>query len=214
VTQHDADDPQGAAVIARGPRRPPEGGGLAVLVVVTVLAWLAAPQAHRLRPVVDQLRRADLPALPLPRLPAPPPGAGGGRGGRVCPVAGRFTYGSGWGAPRDAGARQHQGIDLLAPAGTRLVAVEDGRIGPRWGHDGGNAGIRLWLVGDSGTHYFYAHNQRNHVTPGQRVHRGQVLAEVGTTGNAAHTPPHVHFEVHPGGGPAVNPDATVRRWCR
>jgi peptidoglycan LD-endopeptidase LytH len=201
--------PEGAAVIARGPRRPPEGGGLAVLVVVTVLAWLAAPQAHRLRPVVDQLRRADLPTV---RLPQPPPAAGAG--GRVCPVADRFTYGSGWGAPRDGGARAHQGIDLLAPRGTRLVAVEDGRIGPRWGHDGGNAGIRLWLYGDSGTHYFYAHNHRNHAKPGQRVRRGQVLAEVGTTGNAARTPPHVHFELHPRGGPAVNPDATVRRWCR
>jgi cell wall-associated NlpC family hydrolase len=64
-------------VIARRPRRPPEGGGLAVLVVVTVLAWLAAPQAHRLRPVVDQLRRADLPAIHLPRPPAGSPTAGG-----------------------------------------------------------------------------------------------------------------------------------------
>jgi murein DD-endopeptidase MepM/ murein hydrolase activator NlpD len=195
-------------VIARG-RRPAEGGGLAVLVVVTLLAWLAAPQAHRLRPVVDQLRRADLPGIRLPRPPAPPPASGAG--GRACPVAGRIAYGSGWGAPRDG--HTHQGIDLLAPAGTRLVAVEDGTIGSRWGDDGGNAGIRLWLHGDSGTHYFYAHNRRNLVRPGQRVRRGQVLAEVGTTGNAARTPPHVHFEVHPRGGPAVNPDAAVRRWC-
>jgi NlpC/P60 family len=59
-------------VIARPPRRPPEGGGLAVLVVVTVLAWLAAPQVHRLRPVVDQLHRGDVPGI---RLPAPPPAA-------------------------------------------------------------------------------------------------------------------------------------------
>jgi hypothetical protein len=65
-------------VIARPPRRSPEGGGLAVLLVVTILAWLAAPQAHRLRPVVDQLGRADLPAIRLPRLPAAPPAAGGG----------------------------------------------------------------------------------------------------------------------------------------
>jgi murein DD-endopeptidase MepM/ murein hydrolase activator NlpD len=202
-------------VIARPPRRPAEGGGLAVLVVVTVLAWLAAPQAHRLRPVVDQLRQADLPAIRLPRLPAPPPTRStGGAGGRVCPVAGQFTYGSGWGACRDGCSRRHQGIDLLAPRGTRLVAVEHGRIGSRWGHDGGRAGIRLWLVGDSGTHYFYAHLDRITVRAGQRVHRGQVLAEVGNSGNAAHTPPHVHFELHPRGGPAVNPDATVRRWCR
>jgi murein DD-endopeptidase MepM/ murein hydrolase activator NlpD len=197
-------------VTARPPRRHPEGGGLAVLVVVTVLAWLAAPQAHRLRPLVDQLRHGDLPGIRLPRLPAPPPAR---VGGRACPVAGRFAYGSGWGAPRDGGARRHQGIDLLAPRGTRLVAVEDGRVGPRWGHDGGRAGIRLWLHGDSGTHYFYAHNRRNLARPGQRVRGGQLLAEVGNTGNAAGGPPHLHFEVHPRGGAAVNADALVRRWC-
>jgi hypothetical protein len=60
-------------VIARGPRRSPEGGGLAVLLVVTVLAWLVAPQPHRLRPLVDQLRRADLPAIRLPQPPASGP---------------------------------------------------------------------------------------------------------------------------------------------
>jgi hypothetical protein len=79
-------------VIARPPRRPPEGGGLAVLVVVTVLAWLAAPQAYRLRPVVDQLRRGDLPAVRLPRLPAAPPlrppaVGGGGRAARAVAFA-------------------------------------------------------------------------------------------------------------------------------
>jgi cell wall-associated NlpC family hydrolase len=63
-----------------------------VLLVVTVLAWLAAPQAHRLRPLVDQLRRADLPAIRLPRLPAVPlplhPSArGGGRAGRAVAFA-------------------------------------------------------------------------------------------------------------------------------
>jgi cell wall-associated NlpC family hydrolase len=68
------------AVIARPPRRSSEGGGLAVLVVVTILAWLAAPQAHCLRPVVDQLRRGDLPTirLPAPRPAARPPAVGGG----------------------------------------------------------------------------------------------------------------------------------------
>ena len=65
-------------MIARPPRRAPEGGGLAVLVVVTILAWLAAPQAHRLRPLVDQLRQGELPAIRLPRLPAAPSAAGNG----------------------------------------------------------------------------------------------------------------------------------------
>jgi cell wall-associated NlpC family hydrolase len=62
-------------------------GGVTVLVVVTVLAWLAAPQAYRLRPVVDQLRRADLPTIRLPRPPATPlpvrPPAAGASGGRA-----------------------------------------------------------------------------------------------------------------------------------
>jgi cell wall-associated NlpC family hydrolase len=69
-------------VIARPPRRPAEAGGVAVLVVVTVLAWLAAPQAHRLRPLVDQLRHGDLPAIRLPARPPvarPPAASAGGR---------------------------------------------------------------------------------------------------------------------------------------
>jgi cell wall-associated NlpC family hydrolase len=53
---------------------------LAVLVVVTVLAWLAAPQAHRLRPLVDQLRQGELPTI---RLPALPPAGGAGDDARA-----------------------------------------------------------------------------------------------------------------------------------
>jgi cell wall-associated NlpC family hydrolase len=60
------------------PRRRSALGGVTVLVVVTVLAWLAAPHAHRLRPVVDQLRRGDRSAIRLPQLSPPPPAAGGG----------------------------------------------------------------------------------------------------------------------------------------
>jgi cell wall-associated NlpC family hydrolase len=78
-------------VIARPPRRPPEGGGLAVLLVVTITAWLAAPQAHRLRPLVDQLRQGTLPAVHLPALPPatrpPAAGAGGGRAARAVAFA-------------------------------------------------------------------------------------------------------------------------------
>jgi hypothetical protein len=58
------------------PRRRPALRGVTVLLVVTVLAWLAAPQAHRLRPLVDQVRRADLLGIRLPRLPAPSPAPG------------------------------------------------------------------------------------------------------------------------------------------
>jgi murein DD-endopeptidase MepM/ murein hydrolase activator NlpD len=197
-------------VIARpAPGRPAPGGGLAVLVVVTVLATLAAPQLGRLRPLVDQLRQGDSPAL-FPRLRPPAGGAGGG----VCPVKGPVRIGQGWGAPRDGGRRRHQGIDLLAPAGTPLVAVASGHITRLSNTDRGRGGISLRLRDARGTAYYYAHNHHNLVRLGQRVHVGQLLARVGATGNARGGPPHLHFQIHPGGGRPVSPDAVVRRWCR
>jgi murein DD-endopeptidase MepM/ murein hydrolase activator NlpD len=192
------------------PGRPAPGGGLGVLVVVTVLAVLAAPQLGRLRPLVDQLRQADPPRL-LPHRPTPP--QRDPRGG-VCPVKGPVRIGQGWGAPRDGGRRRHQGIDLLAPAGTLLVAVASGHITRLSNLDRGRGGISLWLRDTRGTAYYYAHNQHNLVHLGQRVRAGQLLARVGATGNAKGGPPHLHFQIHPGGGRPVSPDALVRGWCR
>jgi murein DD-endopeptidase MepM/ murein hydrolase activator NlpD len=186
------------------------GGGVLALAAVLALLVLAAPQAHTLRPLVDQLRRVG--ALPSVALPTAP-GARGGTDGRVCPVRGRVRIGQGWGAPRDGGRRRHQGIDLLAPAGTPLVAIADGTITRAANLERGRGGISLRLRDRRGTSYYYAHNQRNLVRVGQRVHRGQVIALLGATGNARGGPPHLHFQIHPGGGPPVNPDATVRRWC-
>jgi murein DD-endopeptidase MepM/ murein hydrolase activator NlpD len=196
-------------VIARPvPGRPAPGGGLAVLVVVTVLAVLAAPQLGRLRPLVDQLRQADAPSV-LPHRPTPRPSDD-----RVCPVKGPLQIGQGWGAPRDGGRRRHQGIDLLATTGTPLVAVAAGHISRLSNRDRGRGGISLWLRDRRGTAYYYAHNQHNLVRLGQRVQAGQLLARVGATGNAKGGPPHLHFQIHPGGGRPVSPDALVRRWCQ
>jgi murein DD-endopeptidase MepM/ murein hydrolase activator NlpD len=193
-------------VIARpAPGRPAPGSGLAVLVVVTVLAVLAAPQLGRLRPLVDQLRQSK-PLTSLPRLTAP--------SGGVCPVKGPVRIGQGWGAPRDGGRRRHQGIDLLAPAGTPLVAVTSGQIIRLSNVNRGRGGISLWLRDRRGTAYYYAHNQHNLVHLGQRVRAGQLLARVGATGNARGGPPHLHFQIHPKDGRPVSPDAVVRRWCR
>jgi peptidoglycan LD-endopeptidase LytH len=180
-----------------------------VLVVVTVLAVLAAPQLGRLRPLVDQLRQANPPSL-LPSRPTPPAGTRGG----VCPIKGPVRIGQGWGAPRDGGRRRHQGIDLLAPAGTPLVAVANGRISRLSNLDRGRGGISLWLRDTHGTAYYYAHNQHNLAHLGQPVHAGQQIARVGATGNAKGGPAHLHFQIHPGGGRPVSPDAVVRRWCR
>lgn len=109
-----------------------------------------------------------------------------------------------WGFPR-SGGRSHKGIDIFAPAGTPLIATEDGvvtRIG--YGDLGGN---RLWLKGSSGTDWYYAHLQgfSAQISEGGFVEKGTVLGYVGNTGNAVGTAPHLHLEIHPAGLGAVNP---------
>lgn len=128
--------------------------------------------------------------------------------GFVFPVQGEVEFIDSWGYPRMTGtasAHWHQGTDIFAPRGTPLVAAESGelqRIGVA--SLGGN---KLWVKGDSGTEYYYAHLVAfaAGIHDGMRVNAGDVVGYVGDTGNARGTPPHLHFEVHPNGGDAVNP---------
>ncbi len=124
--------------------------------------------------------------------------------GFVFPVADPHTFSSTFGAPR-SGGRTHQGADIFAPMGTPLLATERGvldNIGT-----GTLGGIKLWLVGESGTEYYYAHliAYADGVHEGMVVQAGDVIGYVGNTGNAISTPPHCHFEIHPDGGDAVDP---------
>lgn len=130
--------------------------------------------------------------------------------GKVCPVGGPTTFSNDWHAPRVG--HLHQGNDLFGQYGTPLVAIADGVIF-KAGDDGGLGGSRVWLRDDDGVEYYYAHMARIDVVVGQRLTRGQQLGLLGNSGNAKTTPPHVHFEMHPGGGAAVNPYGTVIRLC-
>jgi murein DD-endopeptidase MepM/ murein hydrolase activator NlpD len=132
--------------------------------------------------------------------------------GFVFPVYGKHTYSDDWGAPRaDTGI--HQGNDIFAKAGTPLVAVCDGslnRVGTL-----PISGNRLWVKCDkTGDSFFYAHlsafatDTRNKL----KVKAGQVIGFVGSTGDAEQTPPHLHFEVHPGDGDAVDPYPFLKAW--
>jgi murein DD-endopeptidase MepM/ murein hydrolase activator NlpD len=71
----------------------------------------------------------------------------------------------------------------------------------------------LYLQGDDGNEYYYAHLSRYFAHTGQRVQAGELIAYNGQSGNAAATAPHLHFEVHPGGGTPVNPYPWVTRAC-
>ena len=129
-------------------------------------------------------------------------------GGVAFPIAGPSRYIDTFGAPRMTGtpfAHFHEGVDIFASPGAPVVAFERGVV-VRLGTDV-LGGTKLWLVGQSGTRYYYAHLQgyAPGLVEGQLVEVGQTLAFVGNTGNAVTTPHHLHFEIHPGGGPAINP---------
>lgn len=113
---------------------------------------------------------------------------------------------------RDGCRRRHQGVDIMAPHGTPLLAVEQGvlfRLGT-----GRLGGIKLWLLGESGAAYYYAHlsGYSDVAEEGAFVRAGDVIGFVGNTGNAISTPPHLHLEVHPTAtGRAVNPYPLMRQ---
>jgi murein DD-endopeptidase MepM/ murein hydrolase activator NlpD len=102
---------------------------------------------------------------------------------------------SGFGAERDGGARAHRGVDIFAARGTDAVAAVDGwvtRVDAT--RRGGNVVWLTPLFGD--LRLYYAHLDTQLVEAGQFVRAGDVIGTVGNTGNAATTPPHLHFGVY------------------
>jgi len=123
----------------------------------------------------------------------------------VFPVQGLCSYENTWHAPRGV-ERLHLGVDILAKEGNLLYAVADGTITKLYtvGTDklAGN-GVRLTMA--DGTYFFYGHMQKitEGITIGTQVKAGQVVGYVGKTG--ATNTPHLHIEVHPLGGAAIDP---------
>lgn len=130
--------------------------------------------------------------------------------GAVFPVVAPYSYTDDWHAPRIG--HLHQGNDIFAAWGTPLLAVQSGVIGKM--SDYGLGGISLHLTNAGGDYFYYAHLSRYakalHV--GQHVAAGEVIGYVGNTGDAATTPPHLHFEIHPQGGAPVNPFPYLELW--
>ena len=125
--------------------------------------------------------------------------------GFVFPAAGPHSYSNDWGAARVG--HRHQGCDIMAPKGSPAVACVSGVVRTSEGRRQGHA---IWLRGDDGNSYFYGHLNGYAAGSGQRVSAGQVIGYVGNTGNASGGAAHIQFEVHPGGGGAVNPYPILR----
>jgi murein DD-endopeptidase MepM/ murein hydrolase activator NlpD len=116
-----------------------------------------------------------------------------------------------FGDPR-SGGRRHEGVDMLATLGQQVYAVVDGTLTFQAKVGDGTAGAalsgNLWrLTAPDGTYYVYAHLSAfaPGLVKGSAVRRGQVIGFVGDTGNPGPGNYHLHFEIHPRGGAAVDP---------
>ena len=123
-----------------------------------------------------------------------------------CPVSGAVSFIDSWGFPR-SGGRRHKGVDMMARTGTPIVAPVAGSVTHRSNSVGGRS---FYLNGNDGNSYYGTH-MSGYGESGS-VSAGTVVGYVGDDGNAAGMP-HLHFEIHPGGGAAVNPYSATRAAC-
>ncbi len=118
----------------------------------------------------------------------------------VLPVAGYHLTGR-FGQRSSLWSTTHTGLDFAGPSGTTIVSVAGGTVKSA-GYEGAY-GNRTVITLPDGTDIWYCHQSRIAVQPGQKVDPGAVIGYTGSTGNV--TGPHLHLEVHPNGGSAVDP---------
>jgi len=131
----------------------------------------------------------------------------------VFPVDGPNSFSNTFGAPR-SGGRTHQGCDIMTARNTPLLAVVNGVITSTVSYDTGLGGITIHLRGGNGTVYYYAHlsSIKSGIRAGVRVSAGEVIGYAGNTGNASGGAVHLHFEIRPNGGAAINPYPTLVKY--
>ena len=107
------------------------------------------------------------------------------------------------------GGRRHLGIDILAPRNTPIRSVTEGIVelkGMR-----GLGGQIMTITGPGGYRHYYAHlEEYGPQVVGDWVEAGEIIGYVGTSGNAALSPPHLHYGIYAPAGGAVNPYTYLR----
>ena len=116
-----------------------------------------------------------------------------------------------WGRSRSQG-RSHEGIDIMAPRGTKVFSSTNGLITSLKGNNLG--GTVIWIMGPAGAYHYYAHldGHKRGLKEGDYVKKGTLIGYVGNTGNARHTAPHLHYGLYLSGKGrgAVNPYPYLR----
>ncbi|MDJ0768734.1 MAG: peptidoglycan-binding protein [Ilumatobacter sp.] len=160
--------------------------------------------------VTGKVNDSTAAALGLVKAPAPTAPESSSVTLEVFPVQGKCYYGDTWHYPR-GGGRLHLGVDIIAPEGKELYAAADGKITKVYtDYPGSLAGNGVRITMADGTAFFYAHMTQvaEGIEVGVPVRAGQLVGYVGSTGNSG--TPHLHFEVHPKGGAAINPYPLVK----
>jgi murein DD-endopeptidase MepM/ murein hydrolase activator NlpD len=233
VPRGDSDDKHGWSAGGARVTANRDGEGLRVRLTRAVAGFAAGTTVVLADVSAEAIDGADPAATPAPTptatpTPAPTPTATSesaprkpakvraaarlARGRFVFPVYGDVRCADEFGAARETGA--HEGNDCFAAFGSPVLAVADGtlnRVGTL-----PISGNRLWLKTSRGDSFFYAHLSAfaPEAVGGRAVKAGTLLGFVGNTGDAEPTPPHLHFEIHPGDKDAIDPHAVLAAWQR
>ena len=191
---------------------------LVVVTFATVLDMFRAPPTITAPSLAATAPEANLPrpeAAPvLARTPEPAPVI-------AVPSPTRLTYPVQGVHPKNLrdtfdearGKRRHEALDIMAPRGTPVLAVDSGRVAKLFRSAGGGISVYQYDT-EQRVVYYYAHLDRYApgLTEGMEVRRGDVLGFVGSTGNAPAHAPHLHFAIFELGadkrwwkGRAINP---------
>jgi len=171
-----------------------------VTAILTSAFWLFAFNIVRAPGGVEAAGKVETVEPPAAEPVAMAEGVVVGPAGLAIPVAGikqselvdTFTQ------ARAGGARVHDAIDIMAAAGTPVIAAAPGTVEKIFFSNGGGGKTVYVRSEDNRWNYYYAHLQdyAAGLKEGLRVQRGQVLGTVGSTGNASPSGPHLHFAIN------------------